>query len=617
MNQWAITIGINHYSFLQPLRCARQDAQSWQQFLIESAGFPASRCLLMTDTSPAIGGQSTVPTRAKLLAALHGLRQRVQPGDRVWWFFSGYGISDRGQDYLIPIDGNPATLQETCIPLAQIYQAFQQMAAECWVILDISRSQSSLFNASIGTQAVHLARQAAIPTLLSCQPGQFSRETSTLRHSLFMVGLLEGLRYAQPLTLASLEQFLAKRLPELGDHHLQPVQQPLVIAPASQRQRHLLPAIASPNSEPPPQPVSQAWVADRVPVPMAVASRGHEANGRPRWNHPASAMNGHLQATAIQPTRSLSSTHSSPPEHGIVSMSNGHQNGKASSTAPTVVAVAQEPRAIAEAQHRSVPPTQPPLPVTVMSSSHAPEPSTRSQPEPPMTQASNSQLSADLDTANPEVSEESEAALDANFWRPLLLWGGLASILLSGWIIWKNWAAIPKAVVPDPGGSPTVPDPTASIPVSPDPAVVPVNPPGDTTETATSFTGQPSPPSSPVVPPVVQPSRLAEARSFLKLNQASPYSKAIETASLIPIGHPEYQEAQREITRWSQRILEIADERAQQNQYDTAVLASILVPTSQGELYAQAQSKLAQWCGLLNPNSRSSTQQQARVFCPK
>ena len=58
-----IAIGINQYQLLQPLSYAQEDAEALYGFLTSEAGFAPDGCLLMTDSSPSLWGQSTYPNR--------------------------------------------------------------------------------------------------------------------------------------------------------------------------------------------------------------------------------------------------------------------------------------------------------------------------------------------------------------------------------------------------------------------------------------------------------------------------------------------------------------------------------------------------------------------------
>ncbi|MDQ2099591.1 MAG: caspase family protein [Tychonema bourrellyi B0820] len=242
-----IAIGINQYQLLQPLSYAQEDAEAVYTFLVEEAGFSRDECLLMTDSSPSLWGNSTYPNRENILKLTENLcAEHLQQGDLLWCFFSGYGVSHEGKDYLMPVDGNPADIQGTGIPVELLLNTLKKAPTETVLVLvDMNRSQIVKAGETIGVQTAELARNLEIPTMLSCRPNQVSRETSALRQGFFTTALLEGLRSGQCMTLKGLDRFLTDRLPELCDHHLRPKQEPLmVVNPPGKAHLVILPDVA-------------------------------------------------------------------------------------------------------------------------------------------------------------------------------------------------------------------------------------------------------------------------------------------------------------------------------------------------------------------------------------
>ena len=226
---WAIAVGINHYQFLQPLHFAQPDAQSLCESLVSDAGFLPEHCWLLTDTSPEISDRSTDPTHENLQYWTDALKDKLHPEDGLWCYFSGYGICVDGEDYLLPIDANPGQVKETGFTVRSLFQRLRSLPTQkIFVLLDINRA-SSVSNEKVGAQTATLAREARIPTLLSCRPEQFSHEAAAYNHGLFTQALLEGLRSHQCSTLSTLEDFLKLRLPELCDHSDRPIQDPVLV----------------------------------------------------------------------------------------------------------------------------------------------------------------------------------------------------------------------------------------------------------------------------------------------------------------------------------------------------------------------------------------------------
>ncbi|MEH2052372.1 caspase family protein [Nostoc sp.] len=242
-NYWAIAIGINQYQLFQPLSCAQADAEALDDFLVTEAGFLPEHCLVMTDTSPPIGNRSTYPTKENILLLLEDLAARSwQPEDYLWLFFSGYGVNYKGKDYLMPVEGNPELVQETGIELRSLMQSLQLADLNVLLLLDINRAFGTQADAPVGEETIELAQELQLATILSCQPEQFSHESSELGHGFFTAALLEALGSGNGSNLADLESYLSLIVPKLCHHHWRPVQNPATIIPS--RQQVILPELA-------------------------------------------------------------------------------------------------------------------------------------------------------------------------------------------------------------------------------------------------------------------------------------------------------------------------------------------------------------------------------------
>ncbi|MEM9924119.1 MAG: caspase family protein [Cyanobacteria bacterium P01_D01_bin.50] len=225
---WAIAIGINQYQYLQALGYAQADAEGIRDFLVKQAGLPQEQCLLMTDSSVPIGDKPTLPTKNNILQLLEDLAANSwQPQDKLWLFFSGYGINHNGQDYLMPVEGDSKRISETAIEMRQLMQTLQVAELEVLLLLDFNRAFGTQADSLIGQETIELAQELQISAILSCQAEQFSHESSELGHGFFTAALLEALRYGNTKNLAGLESYLSIRTPELCQHHWRPVQNPI------------------------------------------------------------------------------------------------------------------------------------------------------------------------------------------------------------------------------------------------------------------------------------------------------------------------------------------------------------------------------------------------------
>jgi hypothetical protein len=229
-NYQGIAIGISRYHFFKSLPYAEADAQSFSQFLIEEAKIPSQQSLLLTDTSPWVHDRSTYPIRENLIDWLNLKNSLSSP--LLWFFFSGCAVNYQGEDYLMPIDGNPRDISGTGIAMRSLLEFLQQQNAEqILVILDLK----AMGEMKVGHKAIALAKQMKIPLILSCQTHRFSDESSSESHGIFTIALLEALRYyRQKTTLAKLEQYLRDRLPEFSLALYQPTRILTVISPSQE-----------------------------------------------------------------------------------------------------------------------------------------------------------------------------------------------------------------------------------------------------------------------------------------------------------------------------------------------------------------------------------------------
>jgi hypothetical protein len=556
-NHWAIIVGINQYQSLQPLSFAQRDAQALQTCLVTEAGFMPERCILLTETAPTVWDHPTYPNREHINTWLDLLKQDlVQPGDWLWVFFSGYGVCWKGQDYLLPIDADPTALDRSAIPLRSLYERLKGLPTDrLLVLLDINRSQAIISGERVGIQTAELAREYGIATILSAQPDQFTQEAPDLGQGLFTAALLESLRFHKASPLESLEQYLSNRLPELSEHHYRPIQHPLIsLGDPAQLQQATLPPVAS----------TAEWngSADDVLVGDAYATA-------PVETPPLDEDPWRLPEPAFAP---IGATLGADVENPFVGSALTNLTGSDRPTPPPLV----------------------------------------------------------------DSEEEVDDLPDPFFWQRFI-WGigVVASVLLFGVLI-RNWSAIfggqPTAPSPDQAGfkvpgtplpapvkSPaaakpaatglTAAKPTAAAPQSPAakaPAkAVPAPAAPKAPVAATPVKPVKAPPKEPVKEPakpaaakpaaVAPGDRLATARALIKPSLASEANRAIALARQIPANDPQYAEAQREIDRWSQDILTIAQQRAAQKDYKHAIGAAQLVPEDRPQLHAEAQKAIAEW----------------------
>ena len=588
-----IAIGINQYQYLQPLNYAQKDAEAIYEYLVDVAGFPRDQSLLITDKSPQMSKMSTYPNRENIVDWVESFcKEQLGPEDVLWFFFSGHGFAKDGRDYLLPIDGNPTQLETTGIPIQELFDYFKAAATDkILVLLDINRAQGAHAGESVGTQTAEIARKLKIPTILSCQPEQLSRETSALRQGFFTSVLLEGLKAGQFSTLDRLIHGLEKRLPEVTEQHLRPRQNPVfAVYPASKLQQVILPesrqvAINLSNGI---REINMATVESHKngtapvsedPLKLSLSSdqgngdRG-SATGEPVEpgnlppNSPASViqMNSQPPASSTEDTM----TESSFLQRLIlwsgatalvlllgVFLTNkpiflGQKTAKSSVETSTVV---KTPKPLpATTKPETTPPTPTPAsPVQLLDESKL-----------LLKDASASDFSKaiaiirQIPASDPQYKE---AQGDIEQWSKTIL------VIAQGRALSQNLPAAVDALKLLPDANPEI-----------------------------YQQGQKQLEEWEAQLSILKNNQgiLSQAKALIKPGQASSYSDAIGLVQKIPADQPGYLEAEKLINQWGNQIWEIAQSRAKKKQYVNAIEAAKLVPENTSA-YDAAKKAIADW----------------------
>lgn len=534
-----IAIGINQYECLQPLNYAQQDAEALYEFLVGKMQFDPQRCLLLTDSSPVIRGECTRPTRENIWRQVEDLcQQKLGPEDTLWCFFSGYGIHHQGHEYLLPIDGVPEEVETSGIAVHSLMTLLQMSQVETvLVLLDMNRNQGAKAGQGLGEETMALATQMGVPTILSCRPNQVSREASALRHGFFTATLLEGLNAGHGMTLSSLSRFLSERLPELSDHHLRPKQEPVIMGntPEQLDEALLLPLEGE----------------LRMPAPG-------ERNGAGTWQEVGEGLTplaGTATVTALR-------TPSEVGVNGSQSETNGSDPWHNGSESPT---------------NGAYPPGENP--------SEADDPAAT---EEVLTESA-------LSESTPADFSSKETMSEQPFLPKLITWtGGIAALLLLGVVISNRsvfFGQSSPATTSVPTAQANAPAPTAADTANTSPAPTTADAGSTSPAPTTAAETVSTTPTSGTVGGLL----LNQAQTRIQENSASRFSEAISLASQIPSNDPRYQDAQVMIERWNQTILDIANGRAGQGNYQGAIAAAVLVSSKSQGIHQQAQDNIALW----------------------
>ncbi|MBD0269101.1 MAG: caspase family protein [Cyanobacteria bacterium Co-bin8] len=534
---WAIVIGINQYHSLQPLMYAQSDAVELRDFLTQEAGLPSDQCALLTDVSPIFLDSAAYPARESLEQVMQDIcLNRVEAEDTLWFFFSGYGVSWEGQDFLLLFDADPNRIKETAVSLESVLKQLKTASTDnLVVVLDMNRSLSAQPDQQLGLQTLELSRSLGIPLLLSCQPDQFSQESLSIRHGLFTAALLEGLRYHGRLVLFHLAEYLEERLPDLCQLYARPVQNPVFSVPSEKRFLMLVP----------PDAVTRLPLTERAQATAASTGNfGGSAAGISAAPVAAGANRTVLEDASSWPTESglsvvpASEFASTPPLAGAPRAKDAPNWQRWGFLAAGLLLLGVLVR---NASIFLGPPTPTgPSPVAVQAGNEAPaEPASAPPVGTPLFPGSPAGTGGEL-----SALERGRVAVAEQRYGEALTW-------------------------------------LNQVPTE------------QRTEDFQTLLDQAQ--AGYARSQLTNEDVLNSARAIIQPVPASLFSDAIKRARQVPLGDPFYEQAQQDINRWSQVIIDLADGRAAAGQFNEAISAVQLVPDDRPELYQTAQARVARW----------------------
>ncbi len=219
MSAHALIIGLEHYQPQTPplgeIPYAETDATAFHQALIDlGLATPGKPLLLSTQAT-----KSTFESRLRTTIAA------LAPTDTFILFFSGYGFSLDGENFLTCHDTQSDDLAATSIPLAAILAALKKSKCQhITLFLDTAHiglpAEAAPFSHDeLETALSDLKTHAAF---LSSQPGEASHSSIPLGHGIWTHHLLRALRVEEPdhldqghlITSAGLQNYLAIAVPK-------------------------------------------------------------------------------------------------------------------------------------------------------------------------------------------------------------------------------------------------------------------------------------------------------------------------------------------------------------------------------------------------------------------
>lgn len=199
----ALFVGINKYqdSKLSDLKFAVNDVSSIYDILTDPnrGGFTPDNCLLMTDKSREANLQ---PIRSNLMSSIRSLSEAAKPNEYILFYFSGHGIEENDESYLLPSDARINVLCDTAVQIDWIRETLKGSKACAKVlILDSCHAGAMKGKAESGrmTKGLHdslFPAAEGFAILASCKLNETSWEMPDKKHGVFSYFLIEGLQGA-------------------------------------------------------------------------------------------------------------------------------------------------------------------------------------------------------------------------------------------------------------------------------------------------------------------------------------------------------------------------------------------------------------------------------------
>lgn len=191
----ALVVGITDYKKARGLGLSTKDAKAFAAMLKGRMGFSERSVTLMTDDAP--DGDDR-PTYTNMRARIRDLEQSVTGDSVVVVFFSGHGVHDHDQDWLVPSDGDPDDVEGTCISATHLYNQMQAtQPRRALLFFDACRSivkGSEVRGADFGLTTKALA-DPELAVVYSCRPRQVSIEgQGEIQEGVFTHFVLKGLQ---------------------------------------------------------------------------------------------------------------------------------------------------------------------------------------------------------------------------------------------------------------------------------------------------------------------------------------------------------------------------------------------------------------------------------------
>jgi formylglycine-generating enzyme required for sulfatase activity len=277
--RWALLVGVSNYDDenITDLKGAN-DARALREALVRYAGFPESQVVMLTTDEP----RERQPTRENIIRRLALLKGQV-PSDGLFLFaFSGHGIENNSQAFLIPsamsyVD-DIEVLKETAVGVEYVKRQIRAMnVQQVLVLLDACRNDPTSGRSDTPNPLTPAFTKGfsfdtrnsevkAFATLYATSVGDRAYEYAEKGEGYFTWAIVEALKGAAAnergeVTLYGLKKYVEEVVPREVRADLRRVQQPFAIVEGYTAEELVIAvraeAVVAPTQPTAPQPYTQ------------------------------------------------------------------------------------------------------------------------------------------------------------------------------------------------------------------------------------------------------------------------------------------------------------------------------------------------------------------------
>jgi hypothetical protein len=232
-DKYALLVGAKGYTKVPPLKWADKDACDVAQAL-ESCGFDRQNMTVLHD-----GDEAEPPVRAQLFHHLGRLKGRLKPEDLLVFYFSGHGMIQDDDDYLLPVDASEQSLTYTGAKVGDVVSELRRSGSkQVLLLLDACRNELPTGKGirSLGDISAKSIRDDTdgVAAIFSCEGRERSYEIDHddegIHQSAFTYCLLQAIERPTVNTVKEVADYLRQEVKVLNGKYNQQPQTPFLVA---------------------------------------------------------------------------------------------------------------------------------------------------------------------------------------------------------------------------------------------------------------------------------------------------------------------------------------------------------------------------------------------------